>query len=267
MSDNIVSKSFEMTTAKPDDARYLVCDWHYSHSMSSLDRYCYVMLSDGEVVAAAIFGVPKARWREQAFLELTRLIRKPEFTCQLTELLAFACKNLKKCNEHLVISYADKTQNHHGGIYQAAGWTYHGERSPLVDGFFIDGEYIPTRSCYDRWGTCSRIQLQRKLPGHKIVSHLDNGKHLYWRALTRFGARKAKKLGLGSKPYPKPTAVRHSDARPSRPCERGATPRDRSTSIDVVPSFEGADVIHYAADEIEALTSAKTPPRDKKTRG
>ncbi len=235
-----LSKSLCMTSTKPAEAWQIIRDHHYSKRMPTVNRFCYVVRKsggffgwEGDIIAALVLGVPKARWKEQDFLELTRLVRIPKFDFQLTRLIAFACNDLKKKDQHLVISYANKIQKHHGGIYQAAGWNYHGERSPLVDGFFINGNYVPTRTCWQLWKTCSFHELTSKLPDYKIVPHMDEGKHLYWRALTRFGKTKAKRIGLQSNPYPKP-AVRPLDEQPPRLSERGATPRDRSKNKAVV---------------------------------
>lgn len=38
-----------------------------------------------------------------------------------------------------------------------------------------------------------------------VDPHFDEGKHIYWRALNKSGKRKALRLGLENKPYPKTT--------------------------------------------------------------
>jgi hypothetical protein len=155
------------------------------------------------------------------------MVKKPEFDFELTQLISFACNDVKqhmaktdkqnrKC---ILISYADKIQNHHGGIYQAASWNYHGVRMPLFDGFYINGIYHPTRTCYDLWKTCSWRELERQLPDKTVVPHLDAGKHLYWHPLSKYGSLQAKRMGLRSMPYPKPDeAVRKWDGGASK-CE------------------------------------------------
>jgi hypothetical protein len=73
-----------------------------------------------------------------------------------------------------------------------------------MDGVFIDGTFVPGRSCNARYGTQSPRQLAERLAGHTVEPHYDEGKHLYWRALNREGKRKAERLGLKSLAYPKP---------------------------------------------------------------
>jgi hypothetical protein len=104
----------------------------------------------------------------------------------------------------LVISFADLEEDHHGGIYQASSWVYDGLRSERLDGFNIDGVFVPARTCNGRYGTSSFKQLAQKLGAEHVEAHFDNGKHCYWKALSKEGMQKAMRLGLRSRSYPKP---------------------------------------------------------------
>ena len=73
-----------------------------------------------------------------------------------------------------------------------------------MDGILIDGQFKPGRSCNSSYGTQSPIRLREMMPGRSIEPHYDEGKHLYWRALTVAGKTRAKRLGLQNLPYPKP---------------------------------------------------------------
>jgi hypothetical protein len=111
------------------------------------------------------------------------------------------------------VSFADWTQHHHGGVYQAAGWMYDGLRDPATDGIFVDGKFFPDRTCNHKWGTRSPDKLRELMPGKVIEKHYDEGKHLYWKSLNVAGKTRAKRLGLKSLPYPKPNnATCPSDA-------------------------------------------------------
>ena len=207
------------TGAAPDEIWPLVREHHYSGRMPSNIQHCYALRSSGglfgdmgSVEAAAIFSIPPTRWSEPV-LELSRLVRLPDCTTPLSMLLSFAASWLKKNSWHLLVSFADWTQGHHGGIYQAAGWRYAGCRQRRMDGVVIDGQFMPGRSCNSRWGTRSPEKLAALLPCADIAPHYDDGKHLYWRALTVAGKSRAKRLGLNRLPYPKPNnAVRLLDA-------------------------------------------------------
>lgn len=188
----------------------LVKKFHYSRRMPSNIQRCYSLRlagglfgHTGEVIAGVIFSIPPTRWSEEV-LELSRLVRRPDCVWPLTKLIAEACFWLKKSDHHLAVSFADWTQRHHGGVYQAAGWNYAGMRERAMDGVLIDGVFKPGRSCNSTWGTRSPEKLALMLPGRVILPHYDEGKHLYWRALTVAGKTRARRLDLQSLAYPKP---------------------------------------------------------------
>lgn len=158
----------------------------------------------GEPVAALTFSIPPTRWSEEVW-ELSRLVRKPSCKEPLTGLISAACRAAKFRRAHLLVSFADRTAGHHGGIYQAASWRYAGCRDRAMDGLVIDGTFVPGRTCNSIYGTRSVARLL-ELRGIASEAHYDEGKHLYWRALTREGERRAERLGLEAQPYPKPRA-------------------------------------------------------------
>lgn len=194
-----------------DDAAVLVRKYHYAGRLpaAAYIRACATLhirggLFDedggGEPVAAVVFNIPAAQWKEEVW-ELGRLVKKPGFDFPLTRLIGLAMKGISKLTD-LVISYADWTQNHHGGIYQAASWKYDGKRDPVEIGVIINGEKVHGRTANHRYGTRSRT----KLAEFGIIAEplMDDGKHLYWRALSRSGQAKAERLGLKQTAYPKP---------------------------------------------------------------
>lgn len=194
-----------------DEACALVKRYHYSHRVPSNVQFVGTWHNDGglfgdagEAVAACFFTIPPTRWSEDCF-ELSRLVRTPDSAVSLTGLISRLCKYIKSVRAcDLLVSFADATQGHHGGIYQASSWSYDGQRDRNCDGILLDGIFWPGRSCNSRFGTRSPEKLRAMFPDRNIEPHYDEGKHLYWRALTRDGKRKAKRLGLNELPYPKP---------------------------------------------------------------
>lgn len=209
--DCLAASDFVMSGAAPSEVRGLVEAFHYSARMPGNIQHCYAVRSVGglfgdygtDIWAAAIFSIPPTRWAEPV-LELSRLVRHPNYKPELSEFIGFSCRWLKRSGCHLVVSFADWTHRHHGGVYQASGWNYSGCRDPKVDGVVVDGQFIPGRSCNSRWGTRSPSILARVLPEKTVSAHWDDGKHLYWRALSVAGKTRAKRLRLKSIPYPKP---------------------------------------------------------------
>ncbi len=194
-----------------EEAERLIRAHHYSRRMAgNVQHVCTWHLSGGlfgdygEAIAACTFSIPPTRW-SQPVLELSRLVKVPGADANLTAFLALACAMLRKKEQSLVVSFADMTQGHHGGIYQAASWHYSDYREPRVDGLMVNGQFVPGRSCNSRWGTRSPTRLAEKLgAAHDIAPHMDDGKFLYWKPLNAKGRRNASLLGLGKKAYPKP---------------------------------------------------------------
>ena len=114
----------------------------------------------GAAVAAICFSHPPTRW-SLPVLELSRLVRHDRHRVPLTRLVAISCRYIKRAGlGDLLVSFADSGMGHHGGIYQAASWKYHGMRAAGCDGVVIDGVFIPGRTCNARWGTRSPERLR-----------------------------------------------------------------------------------------------------------
>lgn len=228
---------FVMTGATADELWPLVRDFHYSRRMSAAIQYCFAVREPGGLfgdtgapVAGAIFGLPaNANWPNEA-LELQRLVRRDDYTKPISQLVSFALRWLKaNTSTPFALSYADTGEGHHGGIYQATGWTYirlskgdTGFRAP-------DGSYHHGRSLVSRYGTRSRETILRLHPDWQPTK--DGDKHLYIFPLRQKWPTIARKHGWEAKPYPKPDyAARPLDERGSPLCEAGATPAGRSNS-------------------------------------
>ena len=160
----------------------------------------------GDAVAACFVCIPPTRWGEDVW-ELARLVRTETVRCSLSGLVSATMRRISAGKQmDLIVSFADATQGHHGGVYQACSWEYDGQRERNMDGLIVDGTFIPGRSCNSMWGTRSPTRLAERFPDKDIKPHYDDGKHLYWKALNKAGRAKAVRLGLRSKAYPKPDA-------------------------------------------------------------
>ena len=194
-----------------DEAVQLVKRYHYSRrAPGNIQLVCTGhedggLFGDyGDANCALFLSIPPTRWSEPVW-ELSRLVRC-EKRFNLTPLISFAAKRAKNKGADLLVSFADKTHDHHGGIYQAASWNYHGARERRMDGVIIGGKFYPGRTCNSRWGTQSPSKLSGIL-GQHVEPHYDEGKHLYWKPLTREGKRRADRLGLEKVAYPKPETI------------------------------------------------------------
>lgn len=195
-----------------DEAREAILRWHYSHRCPTdgLSKLVVTVHKDGglfgdcgDVVAALWFGLPPTRWAEPV-VELQRVVKAPGETFPLSSVISYGCDELRRRKTPLVVSFADPGEGHHGGLYQSASWNYGGKREPKIDGFMLDGDFMPRRTANSLWGTSNQDLLKKKFGGLSVEQHRDEGKYIYWRALNRTGKKTAKRLGLVSLPYPKP---------------------------------------------------------------
>jgi hypothetical protein len=159
----------------------------------------------GPAIAAVVFSPPPAQWAEEVY-ELSRLVRRPDADVPLTWLISNAVRWIRRTKREadLLVSFADPAEGHHGGVYQAASWNYAYQSKRDSDGLFVNGVFVPGRTCNARYGTRSAIKLRREHPEWQIEYSRTEGKHLYWKAIRKSGHAKAQRLGLKRLPYPKP---------------------------------------------------------------
>lgn len=189
-------------------ARRLVLDHHYSARMPACLKLGFGAIDRGpprQTMACALYSWATGRWPPNMAWELTRLVRLPEYDQPLTKLISKSVAYIRRNNLiDLLVSFADLEEDHHGGIYQAASWIYSGMRGQRVDGYNIDGNFVPARTCFSKYGTTSLSGIRTKLPKAEVEEHYDQGKHLYWKPLSKQGMAKGVGMGLESVPYPKP---------------------------------------------------------------
>lgn len=191
---------------KMSEVSALVEQFHYSGYVPTNVQYCAGLELNGQLVAGIIYTIPATRWSEKVF-ELARLVRHPDYTPPLTKLISKSVKELRRRKgADLIVSFADSTHQHHGGVYQAASWNFHEKRKPSCDAFYVDGQLVPRRTCNHRYGTSSVKEMAEiaYLFGFDCKPHYDTGKILYWRSLDKNGSTKAERLGLKSQGYIKP---------------------------------------------------------------
>lgn len=193
-----------------EEAKQLIEKYHYSGKMptgvqfvGTFHRNGGLFGDQGECVAACVITGTARKWNGLC-LELSRLVRKEGVEVSLSSLISKTCKEIKRRELiDLIVSYADTSKGHHGGIYQAASWIYNGQRDSYFDGVYINGEFITAFALSKRYKSRS-IKKAREVFGDSAEYHFDGGKHLYWKPLNKRGRRNAKKMNLKEVPYPKP---------------------------------------------------------------
>jgi len=218
--------------ASYDAAKYACENWHYSKCLPVGKLVKVGAWEDGKFIGAVLFGrgaTPNLGrpygLNQDECVELVRIaLTKHKIT--VSKIAAFAIRWLKKTNPNLrlIVSFADQSQGHHGGIYQAGNWVYNGTGSPATF-YMIRGKLTHPRSIGAK-GLVQNISGARKIdPNAKAVEVL--GKHRY---LMPLDENMRDKIASLAKPYPKRVKKQDSEY----PSELGgAVPTDTLHLSDV----------------------------------
>jgi hypothetical protein len=200
-----------MTGASQDEVWPLIRDYHYSKRMPSAIRYSFCVRETGglfgdtgELLAAAVFGQPVNRNWDKTAVELQRLVRTPNYTEPLSRLIAWSLKWLRGNTKiPFVLSYADTSKGHHGGIYQASGFLFAGERTESCPAFLLPcGTEKHSRQVNRELGTRSISAVAKLRPDWTPIQ--GEPKYLYIKPLRQKEKQLLKRLQLKRQPYPKP---------------------------------------------------------------
>lgn len=211
-----------------DAASYAVKHWHYSRAMPTGKLVKVGVWEDDEFIGCVLFGRgnsphlgTKYKFAQTEICELTRVALRAHKT-PVSRIGAIAVRLLRReCpGLRLVVSFADPEKGHHGGIYQAMGWTYTGQSAPTLL-YFWRGKWRHTRSVA---GRNVEARLRKLFVRGDLAKKEVPGKHRYLLPLDEATAAIAKEL---AQPYPKretssaPESV-SSSSTPRR--EGGSTP-------------------------------------------
>jgi len=140
-------------------AEYACKHWHYSKCMPCFGTVKIGVWENRVFIGVVIFsrgankniGSPYNLEQTQV-CELTRIALKRHIT-PVSRIIRISLSFLKKTNPKikLVVSYADKEQGHHGGIYQATNWIYCGEASSFA--YRVLGKTEHPKTLHSRYGT------------------------------------------------------------------------------------------------------------------
>lgn len=209
---NNILHGYIVHTGQLDEAERLVKQYHYSRRMPAVNKLIVTLHEPGglfgdmgEAVAAVIYSLTQGGgWKRNDVWELTRLVRRDDLKFPLSALISWSLRYIKKHHSaecKLIVSYADSKHKHHGGIYQATNFYYHGKtRAGDVEGYVNkDGVFIPRRTISSK----SQLSEYRRRYG-TLYAVRDAGKYLYWLPISEEGAKLARALKLRKQPYPKP---------------------------------------------------------------
>ena len=186
-------------------AKYACENWHYSKCLPVGKLVKVGAWECGKFIGVVIFGrgatpnlgSPYGLGQDEC-VELVRIaLTKHEIP--VSKIAAFSIKQLKKTNPKLrmIVSFADQSQGHHGGIYQAGNWVYAGIGLPATF-YMIHGKLTHPRSIGAK-GLVQNLDGAKKLDPNAKAVHIP-GKHRYLMPLDKEMSAKIAPL---AKPYPK----------------------------------------------------------------
>lgn len=165
-------------------AAALVREHHYARGAANTSVLSVAAVRSGHMVAAAMWMPPTRACAEsvssdwQSVLSLSRLVVVPGEPTNVASMVIGECIRILRRGRrwlHLV-TYADESQGHTGGIYRATNWAYAGRTKPEARWIDEHGRQVSRKS-----GAVSRTASEMEALGyvlsgrfakHKFVMHL-----------------------------------------------------------------------------------------------
>jgi hypothetical protein len=191
--------------ATHESAKYACVNWHYSGCMPSGKLVKIGAWERGKFIGVVLFGrgaTPRLgspyKLGQDECVELVRIALTDHAT-EVSRIAALAMKFLKRSNPklRLIVSFADISQGHHGGIYQAGNWIYNGQGAASRF-WMVRGKLTHPRTVIERGGSNTLAGAKNIDPSAQAV--IVPGKHRYLMPLDKDMAAQIASL---SKPYPK----------------------------------------------------------------
>jgi hypothetical protein len=189
-------------------AKYACQHWHYSKTISVGKAVKLGVWENGEYKGVVVFAMGAAphigdpyQLAQDQVCELTR-IALADHSFTVSQVLSIAIKKLKGLcpGLRLIVSYADKDQDHAGIIYQATNWIYTGiTASGRGISYIIDGRKVHNRTLHGEFGSTLNLNTIRSRYPH-AEDFISLGKHKYLMPLDK---KMRKQILPLSKPYPK----------------------------------------------------------------
>lgn len=210
-----------------DAAKHAVKKWHYSRCMPRGKVVKVGVWERGHFVGCVMFGrgatpnLCKPYGLTQ--LECCELVRVAlnKHETPVTRIISIAARIVRKSipGLRLVVSFADPSEGHHGGIYQGGNWIYAGQSNPAKY-FRINGRVTHPRSVGAAGGVQSIAWIRANIDPCAIEVHKP-GKHRY---LMPFDNDMRAQIAPLAKPYPKRAGSVDSGTPGVQPGRGGANP-------------------------------------------
>jgi len=210
-------------------AKYAVENWHYSAVLPVPPLVKIGAWESKKFIGAVVFSrgannnlLKPFGLNQKQGCELTRVaLTKHKTTVSRVIRLAIQFLKRNSTDLRLIVSFADPSEGHHGGIYQAGNWIYTGKQPNTTEYISPDGRQWHGRMV-SKDGKI-RVQGQyRKCWRHdQCKPVVKEGKHRYLMPLDKEMRKQILPL---AKPYPKRAQSIDADAPGNQPGEGGSTP-------------------------------------------
>ena len=215
--------------ATHDAARYSCEHWHYSKSVPVPPLVKIGAWENGKFIGVVMFsrGATPSLLRpfglsQTEGCELTR-IALTQHQAQVSRIVRLAIAFLKRNSPslRLIVSFADPSEGHHGGIYQAGNWIYSGQTAKSFEYIGPDGKKWHSRMIKKQGWTTVQGKRRKTLTPDQCKPVHKPGKHRYLMPLD--SEMRTKILPL-ARPYPKRAGSDTKDTPGFHPGEGGSTP-------------------------------------------
>lgn len=194
--------------ATHEAAKYAVETWHYSRVLPVPPLVKVGAWECGKFIGVVIFSRGATPSLLNPFglsqtegCELTR-VALTKHDMPVSRVVKLAMQFLKRNSPELrlIVSFADPSEGHHGGIYQAGNWVYSGQSSSSTEYIGPDGKRWHARMIKKQGWTTVQGKKRRTLTPDQCTPVQKPGKHRYLMPLDE--EMRARILPL-AKPYPK----------------------------------------------------------------
>lgn len=189
--------------------RYAVERWHYSKTLPPSPLVRIGVWENQAFIGAVIFSrgannnlLKPFGLKQTEGCELTR-IALTSHVAPVSRIVAISLRMLKQQNPglRLVVSFADPTHDHHGGVYQAGNWIYSGQGAPSREYLAPDGKIWHKRTVSATGQTRAYDGATRRVWRHDQCEMFKRiGKYRY---LMPLDAEMRCHIALLAMPYPK----------------------------------------------------------------
>ena len=186
-------------------SKYACANWHYSGCLPAGKLVKVGAWERGKFIGVVLFGRgatpnlgrPYGLGQDEC-VELVR-IALTKHNSPVSRIASIAIKFLSQSNPklRLIVSFADQSQGHHGGIYQAGNWIYNGQGATSRF-WMVHGKITHPRTVIARGGSNS-ITGAKNMDSNAVAVMVP-GKHRY---LMPLDAEMRERIIPLSKPYPK----------------------------------------------------------------